>query len=311
MLAEKGQEDPADKFAKNQPSQTITQDQIQQMMDEIQKLMEQGKKAEAQAMLDQLNQLLQNLKVTQGQGGDGQGGKGGEAMKNLRQTLRNQQDLSDDTFRQQQRSGRGQQGSAQQDGQQGAQPGDKQGDQQGGSNGTERGPDGQTGGGKSLAERQKELRDELNRQQGALPDAQGQDADRARRSFADAGRAMDQAEQALRDGDMRGAIDRQADAIEKLRDGMRGMNQALAQDQNRMTGENGQSEADASGEMPHDPLGRTDGQFGQTGSDKSMLQGRDVYGRARDLLDEIRRRSSDQNRSAEERDYLKRLMGSF
>ena len=311
MLAERGQEDPSDKFAKNQPSQSITQDQIQQMMDEIQKLMEEGKMAEAQALLEQLNQLMQNLKVTEGQGGDkSQQGKGGKSMKDLRQTLRDQQDLSDDAFRQQQGDSRGQSSNPRdhRPGQDRASPGQGEPqDQQGDGEGSGAFPKP----GMGLAERQKALRDELRRQQGALPDAQGQDADAARRSLEDAGKAMKEAEDALRDGDMPGAIDRQAEAIEKLRDGMRSLNKALSQDDNRMSGADGQAEGDPKSEMPRDPLGRTEGLSGQSGTEKGMLPGKDVYGRARDLLDEIRRRSSDQTRPIEELDYLRRLLGQY
>ena len=311
MLAERGQEDPSDKFAKNQPSQSITQDQIQQMMDEIQKLMEEGKMAEAQALLEQLNQLMQNLKVTEGQGGDeSQQGKGGKSMKDLRQTLRDQQDLSDDAFRQQQGDSRGQSSNPRdhRPGQDRASPGQGEPqDQQGDGEGIGAFPKP----GMGLAERQKALRDELSRQQGALPDAQGQDADAARRSLEDAGKAMKEAEDALRDGDTPGAIDRQAEAIEKLRDGMRSLNKALSQDDNRMSGADGQAEGDPKSEMPRDPLGRTEGLSGQSGTEKGMLPGKDVYGRARDLLDEIRRRSSDQTRPIEELDYLRRLLGQY
>jgi hypothetical protein len=66
----------------------------------------------------------------------------------------------------------------------------------------------------------------------------------------------------LRKGDTPGAIDRQAEAIEKLRDGMRSLNKALSQDDNRMSGADGQAEGDPSSEMPRDPLGRTEGTVG-------------------------------------------------
>ncbi|MFN4130908.1 MAG: DUF4175 family protein, partial [Paracoccaceae bacterium] len=47
------------------------------------------------------------------------------------------------------------------------------------------------------------------------------------------------------------------------------------------------------------------------GSDRNMLQGEDVYRRAQDLLDEIRRRTGDQQRPEAERDYLRRLLDMF
>jgi hypothetical protein len=60
-----------------------------------------------------------------------------------------------------------------------------------------------------------------------------------------------------------------------------------------------------------DPLGREEGTNGRIGTDERMLQGEDVYRRARELLDEIRRRSSDQGRPDVERDYLRRLLDRF
>ncbi len=301
MLAEKGEQtDPADKFARNKPEgRNITGDQIQQMMDEIQKLMEEGRMAEAQQLLDQLSQMMENLKVTQEPGGEGQDGPGGKSMKDLRQTLRDQQRLSDDAFRKQQEGGSGQQGKP--EGGTSDAPGE-------GATGEGTAPED----GQSLADRQEALRQGLERQRGQLPDAQGQDADRARKSLDDAARAMDEAEQALRDGELPKAIDRQAEAIGKLRDGMRSLSEALAQDANRLPGADGQAAADPSGrEVPRDPLGRTDGVDGQVGSGENLLQGEDVYRHARDLLDEIRRRSADQARPDQERDYLRRLLDRY
>ena len=60
-----------------------------------------------------------------------------------------------------------------------------------------------------------------------------------------------------------------------------------------------------------DPLGREAGENGQVGTDENLLQGEDVYRRARELLDEIRRRSAEQSRPDEELDYLKRLLDRF
>ena len=42
-----------------------------------------------------------------------------------------------------------------------------------------------------------------------------------------------------------------------------------------------------------------------------MVQGDDIYRKAQDLLDEIRRRSGEQARPEQERDYLKRLLELF
>jgi len=44
---------------------------------------------------------------------------------------------------------------------------------------------------------------------------------------------------------------------------------------------------------------------------EGLLQGEDVYRRAEEILDEIRRRSAEQNRPEFERDYLRRLLDQF
>ena len=51
--------------------------------------------------------------------------------------------------------------------------------------------------------------------------------------------------------------------------------------------------------------------LGATGTDERTDLDGDAYGRARELLDEIRRRSGETDRSEVERDYLKRLLDRF
>jgi hypothetical protein len=164
-----------------------------------------------------------------------------------------------------------------------------------------------------LADRQQALRDALRQQeQQSFPGADGPEGEAARRAIEEAGRAMDEAEEALRNGDNAGALDRQAEAIENLREGLRGMADALAQ--NNPQGQQGAQPDDLASndrEVPRDPLGRVTGQNGRIGTDEQLLQGEDVYRRARDLLDELRRRVGEQTRPEEERDYLKRLLDLF
>lgn len=296
--------------------QTVTGNQIQQMMDEIQKLMEEGRMAEAQELLDQLARMMENLKITEGSGGEGMpmpGGQGGQqkSMRNLQDTLKGQQGLSDDTFRQGQNNGGGQ---VQQDqGQdQPGQPQDGQGQGQGAGN--PQASTGNPGDEQSLAERQRQLRRELDRQRQTLPGTGTEAGDAARQSLDDAGRAMDEAEEALRDGNTGRAIDRQAEAIQSLRDGLKSLGRALASNQPQQ-GQPGAGQQSAEGDpdrrVPRDPLGRTAGRTGQLGTDADMLQGQDVYRRARDLLDDIRRRAGERTRPLPELDYLGRLLDRF
>ncbi|RAP42412.1 TIGR02302 family protein [Rhodovulum viride] len=294
QLAQQQQQDGQEQ-AQNGETQEITGDQLQQMLDRLQQLMEEGRMDEAQQLLQMLQQMMENMQVTQGPGGSS---PGQQAMEGLAETLRDQQGLSDDAFR---------------DLQDQFNPGGQQGQQGEGQQGQGEGMPGQgQDGQQSLADRQDALRRELDRQQQNLPGLGASPESEATREALDrAGRAMDEAERALRDNDLAGALDDQAEAMEALREGMRNLGDALAQNRQE-GGEDGQGmgRADAGGER-RDPLGRAPGSTGQVGTEDSMLQGDDVYRRARDLLDEIRRRSGEQNRPDLELDYLRRLLDRF
>ncbi len=334
-------EDGTDQADNGGETMEFGQDELQALMDRIQELMEEGRMAEAQELMEQLNQLLENMRITQGEGG--QGGPrtpGQQSMQDLAETLRDQEDLSDEAFRDLQEQGRDQQGQqGQQQGQQGqGQQGQQQGQQGQGQQGQQQGQQGQGGGtgqdgqqgqqgdngqggegsgnapdGRSLAERQQALRDELARQRGNLPSLDGEAGEIARDSLDRAEGAMEGAEDALREGDLAEAIDRQAEAMNALRNGMRSLGEALAQNQNTEPGQ-GNAEGDVAGRPTpgqRDPLGRQMGNTGQFGTDENLLQGEDVYRRAEELLGEIRRRSAEQDRPEVEKDYLRRLLDRF
>ncbi|MEM7719982.1 MAG: TIGR02302 family protein [Pseudomonadota bacterium] len=329
QLAEQSDPSQQQEFAEGE-MQEMSQQDLQDMLERLQELMEQGRTAEAQELLEQLRQMMENMQVTQGQ--QGQQSEGQQAMEGLAETLREQQGLSDEAFRdlQEQFNPNAQQGQSQQNegrngdqgrgqqhsqgqqgqGQQGGQPGQQQGQQPGGSQQSQNGePDGVEG---DLADRQRALRQELNRQQQNLPGAGTPEGDAAREALGRAGDAMDQAEDALRDEDFAGALDNQADAIEELREGMRELAEQMAgQQQQQQGGEQGEQLGDANPNGQRDPLGRDVGQNGQIGTEEQLLQGEDVYRRARELLDEIRRRSGEQTRPTEELEYLKRLLERF
>ncbi|EAQ04406.1 hypothetical protein OB2597_09689 [Pseudooceanicola batsensis HTCC2597] len=307
----------------------LSQDDLQAMMDRIQELMEQGRMAEAQQALEELQQMMENMRVTQGQGGQQQS-PGQQAMEGLSETLRDQQGLSDEAFRDlqeqfnpdanrgesQQNQGRsGNQGRGQQHGQN--QPGQGQGQQPGRQPGPQSGGNQQPGQGQGqgdleqgLADRQQALRNELNRQRGNLPGLGGEAGEQARRSLERAEEAMRGAEEALRGDDLAGAIDRQSVAMEALRDGIRNMGEAMAEERRQAQGQQGQANGNTGGER-NDPLGRSAGTNGDMGSQRDMLQDRDVYRRALELEEELRRRSGDSDRPEIEREYLKRLLERF
>ena len=287
QLGEAASKDPDAQSSENQQGTQMSQDQLQQMLDELQKLMEEGRTAEAAELMERLRQFMENMQVTQGEG-QGQGGPGQQAMRDLGDTLRDQQGLSDDAFR------------------------DLQDGQEGNDGAPQPGEDGQDG--RSLAERQQDLRDKLNGldRNGNLPGAGSNKGEQGRQELDRAGRAMKEAEDALRNGDLPGALDRQAEAMEAMREGMRNLGEALAEDQRQQgSAQNGQMDGTTDPNGNLDPLGRETGNAARLGSDRNLLQGEDVYRRAQDLLDEIRRRSGEQTRPETERNYLRRLLDLF
>ena len=294
MLAEqpreRGEADPGERME-------VTGDQIQELMNRIQELMEEGRMDEAAELMAQLNALLENLQVTEGPGEGGEPMPGAEAMEGLGDTLSDQQDLADDTFRElQDRFG----------------PGEDRGEDRGedGGEGEADNGQGETGQGQDLAQRQQELRERLRQQQLlTLPGEGTAEGDAALDALEDAERAMDDAERALREGDNRQALERQAEALEAMREGLRQLSDAMRQDSRDRA--DGAPEGQGLG-LGRDPLGRErEGDSATGGDGGTVVPGEDPRERARDLMDEIRRRSAELERPESERDYLNRLIDRF
>lgn len=296
----------------------MTQDDLQDMMDRIQELMEEGRMAEAEQALQELQDMMENMQIAEGQQGEGQQSEGQQAMEGLADTLRGQQGLSDQAFRdlQEQYNPGAQAGES--DGNEGRNGGQGRGQLHEGQSGEGKGQgegqsgedrDGQQSKGQGLAERQENLRREVERQRGALPGAGSEAGDAAREALRRAEDAMRGAGEALQRDDLPEAIGRQAEAMDALREGMQNLGEAMAEAEGRK-GQQGSADGREGGEQ-RDPLGRNPGATGQAGTDQGLLQGEDVYRRARELLDEIRKRSGESVRPEVERDYLRRLLDRF
>lgn len=119
--------------------------------------------------------------------------------------------------------------------------------------------------------------------------------------------AMKRAEDALERGDFAQAREAQQDAIDMLRS----IGQAVVAQSNIPEGEEG-GQGGQNGRAGSDPFGR--GDDGEEGN--SIGEGLDIPAeterqRARDLMEELRRRSAEQEREQEEREYLDRLLERF
>jgi hypothetical protein len=113
--------------------------------------------------------------------------------------------------------------------------------------------------------------------------------------------AMREAEQALRDGDLGRAAEQESRALEQLRQGAQQMAEQMMR---ALAGRVGRA-----GDM--DPLGRPQSTQGpDPGLSVKVPDQIDVQ-RAREILEELRRRLSDPTRPMIELDYLERLLRRF
>lgn len=305
---------------------TVTPRDLQNMLNRIEELSKRGEMAEAQRLMEQLNQMLNNLQMARPgqQQQDQRSREMNQALGDLDRMTREQQDLRDETYQnEQRRQNRAQRG--QRPGQQQGRPG-QQGQRQQGQRGQQPGEQGQPGeegengegmqgqNGQGLSQRQQALRERLEelqrRMRGMGAPQQGE--------LGEAEDAMRDAEGQLGQGQGEGALDAQGRALDALRRG----GQNLAQQMQGQPGE-GEGTEGAYGEPDgrpagrpsaeqrgrEDPLGRpqrqrdwADGRVRVPGADESATQ------RARRILDELRRRLGDPSRPIEELDYLERLL---
>jgi uncharacterized protein (TIGR02302 family) len=275
-----------------QEGQMLSQEDLERMMDEIQEAMKNGQQDLAREMLQALQQMMNNLQMAQP--GQGQPGEGEQTMNQMGDMIGEQQGLADRSFNEMQR---GESTPGQQEG----------GGTQQGMEGEQNGAQGDDAG--QIARDQEALRNLLDQLRGDLP---GTASEGTQQSLDDAARAMDDALEALREGDARRAVDDQVRALDALREGRRGMAQDMAEAQGQSQGERAGQEGANGSDRVEDPLGRP----GRTADNPDDGRGVGVPGahlgkRARDLQKEIRRRSEERERSTEELDYLERLLDRF
>jgi len=316
-LAQQAQREGRDQDPQNRAdnnSRTITSQDLQSMLDRIEEMMRNGQVAEAQKMMEQLQKLLENLQSAQRQrGADPMAREMNKALDELDQMTRDQQELRDNTFRNEEKKQRRNQAQRQRDrnqqGQQQRQPGQQgqQGDQDEGDDDQD---SAQNEGEQSLQQRQEALRQRLDQLQRRMKEL-GMKGDQ---NLEDAEGAMKEAEGELGKGQQgRGkAVDAQGRALESLRKG----GQAMAQQMQPGPGEEG-GPGDPNGSMRQgragnpDPLGRES--HDKRDNSRALYDplGAPAAQRAQKVLEELRRRLSDPARPRDELDYLERLLKRY
>jgi len=286
-------------------SRTLSQRDLNSMMDRLEQMARSGNRDAAKALLDQLQAVMENLQMARpGANQDGGDQDMNSALDELSDMIRKQQQLRDRTFKQGQDQRRGQRGQRGQQGQQGNQQmGDLRQDQQ------------------ALKDRLNKLLEQLRQrgagQQGQQGEGQEQgqgqgDQDGPGQQLGDAGEAMGEAEGSLGDGDADGAVDSQGRALEAMRKGAQGMAQQMQQGQGQGMGPNGQpGRGRQRAEQNTDPLGRPLRGRDYGDDNNVKVPGEIDAQRARRILEELRKRFGESYRPQLELDYIERLLKDF
>lgn len=314
--------------------QLVSQQDLDKLLKNIENLAQSGSKDLAERMLSELKDILDRLQ-TGNFAESPQQQRAGRMMKDLSDLVSKQQKLLDDTFKakreQQQNSGGDQNqagqfevsppgqpmdfgnglsmgplfempGETEQGGAktQGPSGGRGQPRQPGRAEMGEQPQGGQPGQHGDLAQRQEELRDTL---QGLIDRFRIEGAD-APSEFQDAQQSMKDAKEQLGQGDLESATQSQTAALDRLRKGAQSMAEQMMQ--------NGEAQAgQGPGNNGRDPLGRPDrSNRPDLGLSVKVPDEIDIQ-RAREVLDELRRRLGDPSRPTLELDYLERLIKPF
>ncbi|MBE7219591.1 MAG: TIGR02302 family protein, partial [Caulobacteraceae bacterium] len=300
--------------AQNQNSRTLTEKDLQSMIDRMEKAARDGDMAEAQRLLDQLSGIMNNLKTAKGGGQQNRAMREmNRAMSDLDRMTRDQGDVRDKTFQQ----GDGDEtDQGQAPGEDSADGGPQGQDQDGspGNQGSQAGRGQKPGPGLGeLQRRQSGLSQQLQ----ALQKRMRELGMRDEKGLADAQEAMKQAEGALGKGQsgVGDAVGAQGRALEGLQRGMKGMGQQMAQQGGG--GQPGQAQAPGEGDQQSDDQGDDTDPLGRPRQGRGTAQNNqlDVSGglaaRAARVMEELRRRLGDPTRTPEEQDYLERLLKRY
>lgn len=294
---------------------------LKSMLDRMEQAARQGSRDAARKMLDELAQMLNNLQMARpGQQGDDGDDEMNQALDQLGDMIRRQQQLRDRTFEQGQDQRR-QQGQRGQKGQKG-QRGERGQEDQPGTQENE-GQPGQQGGMGDLRDQQQALREQLGKLLDELKKRgmgqPGQQGENEMQQLGRAGKEMGQAEGQLGDGDPDGAVDSQGRALEQLRRGMQSLADSMQQQQGNGPGQGpGRPGRPGRGtdraQQDTDPLGRPRaGRWDDSALPNSCLNTDDpkcfpARRRAEEILNELRRRFGESFRPQLELDYIERLL---
>jgi hypothetical protein len=167
------------------------------------------------------------------------------------------------------------------------------------------GQNGQPGGNApgALAGDQQDLRNRLDQ----IIQGLGRNGVEVPQGLNDAGQAMGQSRDNLQSGQFGTAGQAEQRALDQLRDSAQQMAQNMMRQQNgQQPGEGEQAQG-----QQFDPLGRPLDEQGSMAGGNVLIPDQADRDRAREILDELRRRSGEANRAQQELDYIDRLLDLF
>ncbi len=281
------------------PSQRVmTSRDLERMLDRARELARNGQREQARQLLSELQNMLENLRTARpGQGSQQGANEAQQMMRGMREMMQRQQQLLDRSFHAQQQADQGQtglpggQGEMQQQGQ--GQPGANadMGDAAGQQEALRR----------ALGEMMRRMGDGL----GDIPDPLGR-----------AERAMNDAARNLRQDRPGGAIAPQTEALDQLQQAAREFAQQMQQRLGNALGQ-GDARDDEFGfgqrrdGVERDPLGRPLANGGTYDQGDVKIPDNNTMQKAREILDELRRRAGERDRPQIELDYIDRLLQRF
>jgi len=302
------------------------------MLDKMQDMLRSGDSASARKLLEQLQDILENLRVARPRKADPRAQEMSRALDELGHMAEEQQDLRDETYkngqgeRHRQREERGQLGLPGEPtlndffGQGGVDgvggEGDKKDGGQGASPKTGKMPRAGQNNDPGLSKRQQALRKRLEALQKRLDEAGAgaNNLDGAQGAMHDAENALGQGPAGSRD-----AVDAQGRAVEALREGAQKLAEAMrGQAEGNGSGMEGEAEEGQGSQGQFGDTGNTDPLGRPAGSERSFNpsarfdpMGVPAAERARRVLEELRRRLGEPMRPREEMDYLERLLRRY
>ncbi|MEQ9145784.1 MAG: TIGR02302 family protein [Parvibaculaceae bacterium] len=259
----------------------VERSDLEDMLAAIGDLARTGARDQAQDLLSQLDELLENMETAQGERGPSEGENAlSEAIGEMGDLIERQRNLMDETFRHGQ----------------GAQAAPENGER-GESAAGERAPPLE-----NLKAQQEALRQKLEELMGEL----GEKGQPIPSELERAAQAMENAEDRLAQGRSDAATGAQGQAIDQLRQGA----QALADAMFDAMAEGDQPGSQSGGDRV-DPLGRPQSSSGPNSSENVSVPDELDLQRARQILEELRERAAELGRPQEELDYLERLLRRF